>query len=279
MSVTDPVTGYPPDPHVLRDLGFETERRQDHRIVRAVATPHLADDGRHLGQGVLAILLDVSGASTAIEAVQPDWIATVDLTYHGGPVGLGPVLLDVAPVRVGKNLVVMQARVQAGVTEPDPSAEVGHGLVTFARIPGSATEATLDDRADQDRTALVASVPLSEPLPHRLGITTIDASNGIIEMPHSDYARNSFGTINGGVVGLLCDTAARLAATELLGPAVTTHGLEVHYLAQTRVGPARTVGRVIRADRHGATVRVDVADAGADDTLLAIGVVSVALDE
>ncbi|MGI9603151.1 MAG: PaaI family thioesterase [Acidimicrobiales bacterium] len=273
MAVSDQASGYPPDPHVLRDLAFTTERTGAHTIVRARATSLLSQGSDHLGLGVLAILLDVSGASTAIEAVQPDWIATVDLTYHGRPMPLGPVVIDVAPVRVGKNLVVMGADVYPGDITGTP---LGQGLITFTRIPGSATTATIESDTRSGPTTMAGARPLDEPIEQRLGITVIDASTGQIEMPHHDYARNSFGTINGGVVGLLCEEAARHRATHLLGQSVAGHGLEVHYLAQARTGPARTSTTVLRADDHGATVRVEVVDTGADDTLLAVGMVLVA---
>lgn len=266
---------YPPAHHVLRDLAFESERRGDRTIVRAEATSHLADGSAHLGVGPLAILLDVSGASTAIGAVAPDWIATVDLTYHGRPVPLGPVLLDVVPVRVGRNLVVMGASVEAGGTDPDPARRLGRGLVTFTRIPGSATELTIDD-APTEPAPLVAAQPLDEPLEDRLLVRVVDGDAGVVEMPHHDYARNSFGTINGGVVGLLCEAAARRRAAARLGGTVQTHGIEIHYLEQTRAGPARTRTEIVRADDRDATVRVELVDAGADEALLAIGVVGVA---
>jgi len=122
----------------------------------------------------------------------------------------------------------------------------------------------------------VPSRPLDEPIEDRLRLDVVDARRGVVEMPHHDYARNSFGTINGGVVGLLCDAAARYVGQSHVGGPVTTHGLEIHYLEQTRIGPARTRARLLRADDHGATARVEVIDAGADDTLLAIGVVAMA---
>jgi len=265
---------YPPPHHVLRDLAFESERRHDHTIVRAEATPYLAHGGDHLGIGALAVLLDVSGAATAIGAVAPDWIATVDLTYHGRPVPLGPVLIDVAPVRIGRNLVVMGASVEAGATDPDPHRRRGRGLVTFARIPGSATELTVDD-TPTDPVPLLAAEPLDEPIEDRLLVRIVDAGAGVLEMPHHDYARNSFGTINGGVVGLLCEAAARHCAAALLDATVQTHGIEIHFLEQTRSGPARTSTEIVRADDHGATIRVELNDVGAGGALLAIGIVGV----
>lgn len=263
---------YPPDPHVLRDLAFDTENIGARTLVRAEGRAPMAVDDA-VGVGTLAILLDVAGAGTAIRAVQPDWIATVDLTYHGGPVPLGPVLIDIAPLRIGSKLVVMEASVQAGSDEPDPDRQVGLGMVTFARIPGSVTEVTADSR--EGREALRPAEPLTEPLTDRLGIDILDASAGRLSMPHQDYSRNSFGTINGGVVALLAEAAGRARADHESGRTGATHGLEVHYLAQTRTGPAVTETSVVRSDTSGTTVRVALTDAGDDHELLAVAMVSV----
>lgn len=44
----------------------------------------------------------------------------------------------------------------------------------------------------------------------------------------------------------------------------------MHYLSQTKVGPARTAARVLRADATHALVAVRIVDAGNDATVLAL---------
>ena len=50
---------------------------------------------------------------------------------------------------------------------------------------------------------------------HRLEV--FDAAAGVVQVPMTDYVRNSISTINGGVMITAAEAAAELAAQEALG--------------------------------------------------------------
>ena len=108
------------------------------------------------------------------------------------------------------------------------------------------------------------------PIHDRCGLRVVDSAHGVVECDRSDYIRNSFGTINGGVVALLLEAAGEHLATHVAGTAMVTRDLQVHYLAQTKVGPARSRARVVRATPDHAVVESTLVDAGNDDLVLAL---------
>ena len=102
--------------------------------------------------------------------------------------------------------------------------------------------------------------PLEGPVTDRLDLRVVD---GGVELARSDYVRNSFGTINGGVLGFLCSAAVE----EVTG--LVPADLELRYLGQTKVGPARATATVVRRREDHVVCDVHVRDAGAGDLLLA----------
>jgi acyl-coenzyme A thioesterase PaaI-like protein len=103
----------------------------------------------------------------------------------------------------------------------------------------------------------------------RIGVTVVDPGTGVVEIERSDYVRNSFGTINGGVLG-----AVFQAAAEAMRPGLVATDLQVHYLSQVQAGPARTRGTVSR-EAHGHTVvTFEAVDAGHQDQLLTLATVT-----
>ena len=73
--------------------------------------------------------------------------------------------------------------------------------------------------------------------------------------------------------------AAEVAAAEVAARAIGSRPYEaadlaVHYLAQTRTGPARTSTTVLRHDERHALCQIRLVDAGNDDLLLAMATVT-----
>ena len=99
----------------------------------------------------------------------------------------------------------------------------------------------------------------------------IDAATGQVELAKSEYIRNSFGTINGGVMGMVMQGAAEAAGAGL-GRFVATD-IQLHYLAQTRTGPLRTSLRLVRVTPDHVVCRVRAVDAGNDDLVVALATV------
>jgi uncharacterized protein (TIGR00369 family) len=117
---------------------------------------------------------------------------------------------------------------------------------------------------------------MSEPYLERARLRVVDAAQGVIEIGNHDYVRNSFGTINGGMVATLIDVAAEQAARARCGAEMSTADLSVHYVGQAGTGWLRTRTRVIRAARDHAVCRVELVDVDDAERLLAIGTASAA---
>ena len=97
----------------------------------------------------------------------------------------------------------------------------------------------------------------------------MDAPAGVAELDRTPYVANSVGTINGGAQAVLIEVAA-----ESVHPGFVATDMQLHYLSQVRVGPARTVTTVLRTAPDHAVVSVDLVDAGHDDQLLALATVT-----
>jgi acyl-coenzyme A thioesterase PaaI-like protein len=139
--------------------------------------------------------------------------------------------------------------------------EIGSGAGAFVRIPGSASLVTAVPGAVGERSSIGRRGPALEvPITSRMGLWTND---GTAEIDISEYVRNSFGSLNGGVLGFVVAAAAE-AATGWPAADVT-----LRYLGQTKVGPARATSRVLRSTASHAVVDVKVEDVGAGGAPLA----------
>jgi acyl-coenzyme A thioesterase PaaI-like protein len=229
------------------------------------------------GLGYLVALVDLNTAIVGLCASAPDWTATADLMLHEAqPLRRGPTIVESHLTRAGSRLIVVGVDIYdgEGVRDLDeidgeiPLPRVATGLVTFARVPASTSTAS----ATWDPTATVGTrrhvqregeLP-TEPLLDRCGLVVVDAPAGVVELPNSEYVRNSRGRINGGVLGMVFQGAAEAAAPGYVGS-----DLHVHYLAGARVGPIRTETVVVREVDDHVVCRVVATDAGADDLVVA----------
>lgn len=286
MSTTDSDAGYPPVRHVLRDLDITTEYVAAKRSLSAAPVGDaVRDSAGRASLGFLAALTDVNSAMVALVSGQPDWTATISLSLHlTGVVPGAAVVTDSRLVRAGSNIVVVHTSVWDAAGDADevfghlaaddePALPcVATGLLTFARIPRHASRAasTFDpgSMVGQRRRMTGDEPTPSGSLTDWIGLRVIDPVRGIVELDRADYVRNSFGTINGGVVGMIVQPAAELAV-----PGYAATDLEIQYLAQAKVGPARTLATVVRRTDHGAACDVRLVDAGNDDLLLALATV------
>jgi acyl-coenzyme A thioesterase PaaI-like protein len=280
MSTATPPPIYPPERHVMRDL-----RSQTHRVAvdrTETSTPVVAevlDPSGSVHLGVIATVVDMACAGIALSAASPDWIATADLSYHAiGRVTEGPLLAHAHLVRAGVGIIVIGVETYDGHGDDDASRArpAGAGLLTFSRIPASASAITIDRLAGVG-TRSSAALPgsgFTAPILEHIGLRSVDPAHGVIEIDKDEYVRNSFGTINGGIVATVCAEAAAEVASAKAGTTMVATDLQVHYLAQTKAGPARTGTRVLRCSPDGAVVKVRLSDAGNDDLLLAMATVT-----
>lgn len=287
---------YPPEHHVLRDLRFETQRIAADQVRGfAPRQPGVCASDGSLRVSAVAMVVDVAGAAVAILAASPDWCATADLSYWSSrPLRGASLVCDARLVRAGSSVVVVQADVYdlagdsaelpADLGAPDLDAAgtgaqlAGHARMTFARIPASASaSAGKVDRSGAPSARQGIHRPESnfdDPMFDKVGLHLVDAAHGVVECHRSDYIRNSFGTINGGVIGVIAEAAAEAAVRDASGVALIARDLQVHYLSQTKVGPARTAVRVLRAGTTQAVAEVRIVDAGNADTVLALATVT-----
>jgi acyl-coenzyme A thioesterase PaaI-like protein len=283
-----PAAAYPPEHHFLRDLDSASVLvAVDRNLVRAPLTDGVRAAGGQVALGFLAALVDIAAAPVALFAGTPDWTATQGLSLHAtGWLTEGPVVVDARLVRAGKNTVIVAVDVYDGAGTEDlvelrtaiddqlagQVSRAATGVLTFARIPRSASAAATtfkpEELVGQPRSMAPARPPQGTML-ERIGVEVVDADAGAVQIAHRDYVRNSFGTINGGVLG-----AVFQAAAEACRPGLVASDLQVHYLAQTKAGPARTSCVVSRdADDH-SIVTARAVDAGNDDQVLALATVT-----
>ena len=250
----------------------------------APLTDGYRNEGGTAALGFLAALVDIACAPVALIAGAPDWTATQDMSLHAaGWLTEGPVVVDSHLERVGKNTVIVSVDVYdgCGVTDLDEllavidggSAQLAaRGLLTFARIPraASASAGVFDPEAlIGQKRAMAPEAPVEGSMLDRIGLDVLDAAGGVVEIAHSEYVRNSFGTINGGVLG-----AVFQAAGEAARPGQVATDLQIHYLSQVKVGPARTSGSVSRDVGGHSIVSLRAVDAGNDDQLLDLATVT-----
>jgi acyl-coenzyme A thioesterase PaaI-like protein len=234
--------------------------------------------------GFLATLVDINAAIVALLAGDPDWTATVDLALHATSRPRGrSVLIDSTLVRAGSNLVTVATEVRDGGDVDDAEellagpasalAEAATGLITFARIPRRASVSAdgfdPSSMIGQRRALVPGTPPPPEPILDRIDLRVLDAGGGVAELEHSDYVRNSFGTINGGVLGLVFQGAA-----EAMVAGHVATDLQIHYLSQAKTGPLRTSGRILREGSGHAVCSIEARDAGNADALLAMATVT-----
>jgi acyl-coenzyme A thioesterase PaaI-like protein len=96
----------------------------------------------------------------------------------------------------------------------------------------------------------------------------LQVGDGAAVLHNHDYVRNSFGSINGGVLGIVVVAAAE-DATGMIAADLT-----LRYVGQTKVGPARASTTIVRRAGDHAVTEVSVVDTGADDLLLAHAIVT-----
>jgi len=265
---------YPPLRHMLRDLLISAEFQEKTRcVVRAPVVPQICTDRGGVHVGVVATLVDVLGASLAIRAIYPDWIATAGLSiYMTRPATSGTIVASGSVIRAGQSINVIDVDINeelSGSTHPGTS--IGSAIMTFSRLPRRKDTIEVEaDSVNGINFALEQSGLFRRYL-DEVGLRILDETAGVIEIKMTDYVRNSFGAIQGGIVALLADVAGQCAARAATGQPLITKDITVHYLSQGRVGPFRTRARMLRKTSDTALTRVEVVDIGANDRLLMVG--------
>jgi uncharacterized protein (TIGR00369 family) len=268
-------TGYPPEHHILRDLGLETETLSESMAnARLRVNPFIVDDGGGVRIGVLAILVDAVGGALAARALLPDWMATADLTIQSTAPAMGPIVEARASVlRKGKTTLVVEAGVYC-VDDADEdqgsSPPVAWATMTFAILPGQSWKSTINFPTGAASTWSITGGKFDRPVVDALGISVLDSAKGHLSMPVLEYLFNSFQAVQGGVMALLADVAGATALSAG-GDSVVVSDLQVAYLALGRTGPILSRTRLLESDGvSGGGAVVELVDEGANGRLTTV---------
>ena len=237
---------YPPENHLLRDLRFRFEHNGDGRRSRAwmPVVPEVCTDQGYARAGVLATLVDVIGGGLAAGAAAPGAVVEARgqvLRSGRTTVVMEVVLVDQRERRLGDASMSFSVLLRRDAN-PDISAVRGAGQSTMA----------------------TDGAGMRQPLRDAMGIVVRDASAGALDVPITDWTRNSMGAMQGGVVATIADfsaeTALRAATTEPLVVA----DMQLTYLGFGRSGPVQSRVEVLGTEDGRGVARIQLDDAGAD---------------
>jgi uncharacterized protein (TIGR00369 family) len=196
---------YPPEHHVLRDLGLEIETTPDNTarawmdVSRSVAAPWGG-----VTAGVLATMVDAVCGNLAVFAALPDRVATADLALTVLRPADGPQIEAAGRViRRGRTTVVVEVDL----------SDVAWASATFAVLPQRAdTPGPVVGRPTRRRALLGGSGrAIDRWLGDQIGLTVTDAAAGALSIGLSDYVTNSFGALQGGMVAFVAEQAGATA--------------------------------------------------------------------
>jgi uncharacterized protein (TIGR00369 family) len=261
---------YPPAEHMLRDLRFSFEHDTEGRASRAwlPVVDELCTDYGGARAGALATLVDVIGGGLAAAAAAPDWIATADLTLHlvrAAPPG-SVVEANARVLRAGRTTVVIEVDLS-----DDIDRVLGAATMSFAVLPRRDHNPDMSGvRDDGPSSMAVESSRLREPFLDALGVSVLDATTGSIEVPVTDWSRNSMGALQGGLVATIADASAEIALRAATGSALVVSDLQVSFLGFGRTGPVHARADVLHACPEFGSARVEIIDSGADARLMTL---------
>jgi acyl-coenzyme A thioesterase PaaI-like protein len=197
-----------------------------------------------LRSGVIAAWADLVTGTVAAESMDPRIALTLDLEVQVlTPATVGSrVLVEAAPVKVGRSVTVCRAdfRDEASGT----AVAVAYGSFMASPDPGHVWDEGFS------RMQLDGRLPV--PLAERMQLRW--PAPGVVELPKLPHGCNASGAIQGGLVAVAVEEAARSIAD-----VDSTIGmLNLRYLRPFSIGPARA-----RATRDGHLVLVELEDAGA----------------
>jgi uncharacterized protein (TIGR00369 family) len=256
---------YPPERHLLRDLRLAFDHSEPARPRAWLpVVPEICDTDGAVRAGALAILVDVIGGGLAAETARPNWIATADLTLHmTAPATGGTVAAEGRVLRTGRTTVVLEVALSCS------ARTVGLATMSFSVLPRRDINPDIGEaRAPGWSTMARDGSELTAPLEELVGLRTIDASTGAVELPVREWAKNSMGALQGGVVGVAVEASAEAALRRAAGRPLVVTDLQLHYLSFGKVGPLRASADVLHASNDRGVARVVLVDEGAEARLM-----------
>lgn len=241
---------YPPPGHILRRLGIALDPSDPEALCATMPLRSSLFLDEHVRLGGLAVLVDLTSGSLAVRSVRPDWTATFDLAIHRTGTAEPGMLAHSATrlVRAGKNTVVSETTVTAG------SAPLAYAEVAFSRLPRREDTVTTPPK-ESARDLGRDEVPLEHAVGQMIGF--VETAPGTVTVPLTPLVRNSFGSLQGGVVAMSLEEAA----LSLAGGCVSF--LHLYYLTPAKVGPYVARATPLSRSASGAVKgRAELADEG-----------------
>jgi uncharacterized protein (TIGR00369 family) len=227
----------------------------------APALEHLRGPAGNVRAGALLTMADTVGGMCGGLAVLPRWVVSTNLMLRTVPGRHeGPLQLRAEVLRAGRNAVV------TGVEIRDADRVVV--------ADGVLTSAVLEPAGGPPEFArpLVLVAPEADggslPVLEFFGIR--GRADGA-ELDIADRVRNPWGILHGGAIAVLVDAAA----SQVVAKDAVVVDVVLHFLRPGRVGPAVARAQVVGRRPDGQVVRVEVADAGAGDRVMAVAVCTV----
>jgi uncharacterized protein (TIGR00369 family) len=154
------------------------------------------------------------------------------------------------------------------MTETQPSPTLPLAARTHEWTPPSAVDASALAGLDglQQLHALTQGEMPAPPVMSLVGMTSFEAEFGkvVVEMPAAEFHYNPLGSVHGGVISTLLDTAAGCSvhSTLAVGEMYTSLDLTVKFLRPVTVasGLLRCEGRVIQRGRRTALAEAQLLD-------------------
>ena len=268
---------YPPPGHIIRHLRMDLELRSETELHSTMpVTDDLRDSGGALRTGALATLVDVAAGTFSHEMVRPDWLATSDMKVHLLRPALSSEVRGVtSTVRAGRRNMLSATRVV------DDDGEIARAWVTYTRLPRRDDNPAVEQGSRIGRRLHYVEDPSLDTerarpsLDDYLGLRLEPEALALV-LDHHPRIHNSFGSLQGGAAAVLVERVAMLAAERRFGTPARVTDLHIQYLGQTRSGPFRVAGEVIRDDDGSVVCEVSVLDAGNGDQLLDLATVTAA---
>jgi uncharacterized protein (TIGR00369 family) len=274
---------YPPLNQMLSDLSpalaFQAPDRATLRapVCRAVST----DRGAML-LGVLATLMDVVGGGLALTAFYPDWAATSHLSVQSTGRALSGYIDAHGELRkTGRHTVLVKVDIRHMPHEQSDLTPVATAIISFTRFsPRERSRLFQIDRmALKMPYSSAHRSDLVQPFYGKVGLKTLNEAEALVQVEMSDYVRNSFNALHGGVAALLADLAGQTAARHATGKPFVTTDLAIHFLRLGEVGPFQTRTALLRKTDETVLSLVEILDTGAGGRLLSIATNLATLDD
>ena len=218
--------------------------------------PHVCRHGL-LRATVIASAIDIAGSLNARSAAGADPTTTIDLSLRVPARELPQRITTTSEIlRSGRSLVTTGLRFEAD------GATFAYGQTSFMRVAARDPQAPPPPGMPE----VIEPVPLERPLVDEVGIETVDASRGHIELVLRERLMNGSGTMQGALVALLCESAAEVLAEHTHGGAQTVCELDLRYLAAARVGPVASQAQWV-GDAASGMMQVELRDLGNEGRL------------